>query len=56
MAKKDDEEMVTTEEKPAFSLVVREPFEDYQRGDHITDAEAIANIGDNLRHCVKVAA
>lgn len=29
---------------PAFELVVIHPFADYQRGDHIKDAKAIADI------------
>ncbi|MBA4707515.1 hypothetical protein [Aquitalea aquatica] len=29
---------------PAFELVVIRPFADYQRGDHIKDAQAVADI------------
>ena len=29
---------------PAFELVVIRPFADYQRGDHIKDSQAVADI------------
>ncbi|MBM2884098.1 hypothetical protein JFK97_06810 [Chromobacterium phragmitis] len=43
---------------PAYALVVRQPFGDYQRGDKITDPQKVADIlaGENESHVVKTAA
>lgn len=43
---------------PAIALVVIHPFGDYQRGDRITDAAAIAAVlaGENAHHCNKIQA
>ncbi|WP_189339031.1 hypothetical protein [Chromobacterium amazonense] len=44
--------------EPAYKLVVRQPFGDYQRGDQITDPQKVADIlaGENESHVVKTAA
>lgn len=43
---------------PAFVLVVVHPFNEYQKGDHITDPKLIAEIlnGEHARSVVKTAA
>ncbi|QIY81502.1 hypothetical protein [Chromobacterium violaceum] len=43
---------------PAYTLVVKQPFGDYQRGEQISDPQKVADIlaGENESHVVKTAA